>query len=58
MDLWRKLQEILAAWRDAERKLAQAEPGSAEHARATAEVDHLREQYQRAYSMEHPSDQR
>ena len=58
MDLWRRLQQILAAWRDAERRLALAEPGSAEHARVSAEVADLREQYQRAYSIVHPGDQR
>jgi hypothetical protein len=54
MDLWRKLQAILAEWRDAERRLAEAVPGSPEHTRAAVEVAQLREQYQRAYSIEHP----
>ena len=45
----RDLQAILSDWRDAERRLALAEPDSAEHATATADVGRLREEYHRTY---------
>jgi hypothetical protein len=54
VDVWRELQSILAAWRDAERRLADAPTDSAEHARAAAEVAQLREQYHRVYAVGHP----
>jgi hypothetical protein len=56
MDLWRELQSILAEWRAAERRMAETPPGSAEHARAAVEVAQLRERYQRAYAVEHPTE--
>jgi hypothetical protein len=52
MDSWRELQSILAEWRAAERRLAEAPFGSAEHASATADAARLRERYQRAYAAE------
>ena len=54
MDLWRELQAILAEWREAERRLANTQPGSAEHARESAEVARLRERYHRVFSRGHP----
>jgi hypothetical protein len=47
----RAAAEILAEWRVAERRLADAEPGSAEAAEARALSDALREEYQRAYDQ-------
>jgi hypothetical protein len=43
--------EILAEWREAERRIADAEPGTAEAAEAQALADALREEYQRAYDQ-------
>jgi len=45
----RSVSAILTEWRDAERRIAAAEPGSAEEAEARALSDSLREEYQRAY---------
>lgn len=41
--------EILAEWRSAERRLALADPGSAEWTESDALVDHLREEYRSAF---------
>jgi hypothetical protein len=43
------MEAILAAWRQAERQLDAAEPGSAEAAEAQVLVDRLREEYRRAH---------
>jgi hypothetical protein len=48
-DTLRSIQSILADWRDAERRAAAAEPGSAEAAEADALVSRLREEYRRAH---------
>ena len=45
----RSVAAILTEWRDAERRVAAAEPGSAEEAEARALSEALREEYQRAY---------
>jgi hypothetical protein len=45
----RSMEAILAAWRDAERKLETAQPGSAEAREAELLVEHLREEYRRAH---------
>ena len=45
----RALTAILAEWRDAERRLASAEPESAEAAEARALTEALRDEYRRAY---------
>ena len=45
----RPLQEILSEWRDAERRAAAAEPGSAAAAVAADEITRLRFEYRRAY---------
>jgi hypothetical protein len=45
----RAAAEILAEWREAERRLADADPDSAEAAEARALADALRDEYQRAY---------
>lgn len=42
---------VLAAWRDAERRLAGATPGSTEAAAVEAEIDALRREYQRAFDL-------
>ena len=47
-DTPRPLAAILAEWRDAERRSAVAQPGSAEAAEADAMVDSLRGEYRRA----------
>jgi hypothetical protein len=39
--------DVLALWRDLERLLAQAEPGSLEFDRLQADVEFMREEYQR-----------
>lgn len=57
IELWRELETILAEWRAAERRLAATLQGSAEHARAEAEVAHVRERYHRAYSRAFATDQ-
>ena len=45
----RPLQAVLADWREAERRAASAESGSAEAAEADALVSSLREEYRRAH---------
>lgn len=45
----RPLTAVLAEWRDAERRLAAAEPDSADFAEAKALSDALRDEYRRAY---------
>jgi len=45
----RPAAEILKTWRDAERALAAAEPGSAEEATAQAAIEQCREEYRRAF---------
>jgi hypothetical protein len=52
-ELWRELQRILAEWRAAERCLATSQPGSAEHARAAADVSRLRREYHRTFALAH-----
>lgn len=47
----RSVSAILAEWRDAERRLVAAEPGSAEAAEATALVEQLRMEYAHAYEV-------
>ena len=46
----RDLQVILADWRDAERRLGVADPDSAEHATADADIARLRNEYHDAYT--------
>jgi FKBP-type peptidyl-prolyl cis-trans isomerase (trigger factor) len=48
-DTPRSMEAILAAWRQAERQLDAAEPGSAEAMEAELLVDNLREEYRRAH---------
>jgi hypothetical protein len=43
------MEAILAAWRQAERQLDAADPGSAEAREAELLVDQLREEYRRAH---------
>ena len=43
------MEAILAAWREAERKLEAAQPGSAEAREAELLVERLREDYRRAH---------
>lgn len=45
----RELRLILADWRDAERRLSLAEPDSAEHSVAAADIGRLRDEYHRAF---------
>ncbi len=45
----RPIGAILAEWREAERRAADAEPGSAEASESRALVDALRDEYRRAY---------
>lgn len=47
----RPIQAVLTDWRDAERRAAAAEPGSAEAAEADALVSSLREEYRRAHDV-------
>jgi hypothetical protein len=49
-DTRRPIADILAEWRAAERRLAAAEPGSADEAEARAVADHCREEYRQALS--------
>ncbi len=49
-DTPRSIAEVLADWRDAERRAAAAEPGSGEAAEANARVTYLREEYRRAHA--------
>jgi len=46
----RDLPLVLADWRDAERRLLNADPDSAEHAQAAADVSRLRDEYHRTYA--------
>lgn len=45
----REIHVILAEWRDAERRAAEAAPGSAPAAAAEVEIHQLREEYRRAH---------
>jgi hypothetical protein len=45
----RPVAEILRAWRDAERALMQAAPGSGDEATARAEIEQCREEYRQAF---------
>ena len=45
----RPIQAILADWRDAERRAAAAEPGSADEAEASAMVERFRSEYRTAH---------
>jgi hypothetical protein len=45
----RPIQAVLGEWREAERRVAAAEPGSAEASEARALVTSLREEYRRAH---------
>jgi DNA-binding HxlR family transcriptional regulator len=45
----RPIQAVLADWRDAERRAAAAEPGSADAAEADALVERLRSEYRAAH---------
>jgi hypothetical protein len=47
----RDLHIILAEWRDAERRLEGQNPGTAAYESARADVDRLRDEYARAYSV-------
>jgi DNA repair ATPase RecN len=47
-DIERDMNTILAEWRDAERRVAAATPGSPEEAAARADVERLRAEYQQA----------
>ncbi|HET9520478.1 MAG TPA: hypothetical protein VFO73_05470 [Candidatus Limnocylindrales bacterium] len=48
-DTPRPIADILAAWREAERTLAAAEPGSVDAAEAGLQVESLRAEYRRAH---------
>ena len=48
-DTPRSMEAILSAWRQAERQLDAAQPGSAEAKEAESLVDSLREEYRRAH---------
>jgi hypothetical protein len=48
-DTPRSIADILAAWREAERTLAAAEPGSVDAAEAGLQVESLRAEYRRAH---------
>jgi hypothetical protein len=48
-DTPRPLPAVLAEWREAERRLSVAEPGSGEEAEARALTDALRDEYRRTY---------
>lgn len=50
-DTARPIQAVLADWREAERRAAVAETGSAEAAEANALVDRLRAEYRRAHEV-------
>jgi hypothetical protein len=45
----REIHVILAEWRDAERRVMEARPATAEAAAAAAEVDRLRAEYRNAH---------
>lgn len=46
----REVGAILSEWREAERRLAAAHPGTAEHREAQADVQRLRTEYREAYN--------
>ena len=48
-DTPRSIAEILSDWREAERQLAAAEPGSVDAAEAALQVDRLRADYRRSH---------
>jgi hypothetical protein len=48
-DTPRSVQAVLADWREAERRAADAAPGSAERLEADALIERLREEYRRAH---------
>jgi hypothetical protein len=48
----RPIAAILTDWRAEERRLAAAEPDSADAAEASARIDGLREEYRRAYQLQ------
>jgi len=48
-DTPREIHAILADWRDAERRLADAVPGSPEARAMAADIERLREEYRRAH---------
>lgn len=48
-DTPRSIAEILSDWREAERQLAAAEPGSVDAAEAALQIDRLRSDYRRAH---------
>jgi hypothetical protein len=52
----RPIAEILQAWREAERALVKAAPGSAEEASARAAIDQCREDYRQAYELKSRGD--
>ena len=43
-----RVETALEAWRDAERRLEEAEPGTPEEAQAHVEVEHWRAEYEEA----------
>ena len=49
-DVRRPIADILGEWRDAERRVAEAEPGSAEEADARLLASSLRDEYARSFS--------
>lgn len=51
-DPGRDLHVILTEWRTAERLVATVQPDTAEHAKATADIRRLREEYHRTYSAQ------
>ena len=53
-ELDRPLWQILGEWRDAERRLAVAPPGSVDESEAKALVDHLRQEYRSAQAKVAP----
>jgi hypothetical protein len=52
----RPAAEILKAWRDAERALAAAAPGSADEATARAAIEQCREEYRQAFESRSNAD--
>lgn len=47
MPYQREAEVVLTVWREAERKLADAEPGSAEEEEIVADLARMRDEYQR-----------
>ena len=47
----REAEELLATWREIERSLEMAEPGSAEYERLAADAALLRDEYQRLVGL-------